>query len=255
MSKRLQQLVIFAAPVLVGLLNLTHPMFRPPVYAGLIHHISWWIPLHILNLVLFPLLGLAGYLFVKDVPNLAATVAKAALATFIPFYAAFDALAGIGTGILVRSAEHLAANDLTAVGPLIDSYWSSGPLNTIAAIGSIAWVIAMLSAAVAFTHPDRRRWIAVFAVVLFLVGGWAQTHLFPIASDFPIPLSWWLIVASMGVTTFLIAKPRVPTALLVLSATLFGATHVPPTGSLGMLCFLGAAVFLRPGAREFGPTT
>jgi hypothetical protein len=63
------------------------------------------------------------------------------------------------------------------------------------------------------------------------------------ASDLPIPLSWWLIVAAMGVATFLLAKPRIPAALLVLSAALFGASHVPPTGPLGMLCFLGAVVF------------
>ena len=194
--------------------------------------------------MLFPLLGLAGYLLVNDVPNRAATVAKIALAIFVPLYAAFDALAGIGTGILVKNAEHLAPNDLTTVGPLIDSYWSSGPLNGVAAIGSIAWVIAMLAAAAAFTHSERRRLMTVLAVVSFLIVGWAQTHLFPTASNMPIPLGWWLIVLGMGVVTFLIAKPRVPTTLLVLSAALFGASHVPPTGPLGMLCFLVAAGYL-----------
>ena len=245
MSKRLEQLLIFSAPLLVGLLNLFHPMFRPPVYAGLIQHISWWIPLHLLNLVLFPLLGLAGYLLVKDVHNLASVIARVALVLFIPLYAAFDALAGIGTGILVRNAEHLAANDLTLVGPMIDSYWSSGTLNAIAALGSMAWMIGMLAAAVAFTQAERRRLVTGLTIVFFLIIGWAQTHLFPTASDTAIPLTWWLIVAGIGVVTLLSAKPRVPTALLVLSAALFGASHVPPTGPLGMLCFLGAAIYLR----------
>ncbi len=250
MPKRLQQLLIFAAPVLVGLLNLTHPMFRPPVYAGLVQHISWWVTLHLLNLVLFPLLGLAGYLLVKDVHSMASVVAKVSLAVFIPLYAAFDALAGIGTGILVSDAEHLAANDLTAVGPLIDSYWGSGMLNGIAALGSIAWIIGMLAVAVAFTRPERRRLMTLLVTVFFVIVGWGQTHLFPTASDMAIPLSWWLIVASMGVVTFLVAKPRVPTALLVLSAALFGASHVPPTGPLGMLCFLAAAAyFISPEKR------
>jgi hypothetical protein len=219
-------------------------MFRPPVYAGLIQHISWWVPLHLLNLVLFPLLGLAGYLLVTDVHNVASVVARVALAIFIPIYAAFDALAGIGTGILVRNAEHLTANDITAAGPLIDSYWSSGTLNGIAALGSIAWMIGMLAAAVAFTRPERRRLMTALAIGFFLITGWSQTHLFPNASDIPIPLSWWLIVVLMGVATFLIAKPRVPAALLVLAAALFGASHVPPTGPLGMLCFLGAAAYV-----------
>jgi hypothetical protein len=40
MSKRLQLVFLFGAPILVGFLNLTHPMFRPPVYSGLVDHIS-----------------------------------------------------------------------------------------------------------------------------------------------------------------------------------------------------------------------
>ncbi|HKE58171.1 MAG TPA: hypothetical protein VKB46_15770 [Pyrinomonadaceae bacterium] len=244
MAKRLQQLLIFAAPLLVGLVNLTHPMFGPPVYSGLIHHISWWLPLHLVNLVLFPLLGLAAYLFVKDVHNLASVVARVALAIFIPFYTAFDALAGIGTGILVRNAERLPTSDLTAVGPLIDSYWTSGTLNGVAALGSIAWTIAMLAAAVAFTQVERRRLMILLAIGFFIVDGWAQTHLFPTASNMSIPLSWWLILLGMAGATFLVAKPRIPTTLLVLCAVLFGASHVPPTGPLGMLCFLAAAAYI-----------
>ena len=49
-----------------------------------------------------PLLGLAAYLLVKDVRNIAASVSRIALGIYVPIYAAFDALAGIGTGILVQ---------------------------------------------------------------------------------------------------------------------------------------------------------
>jgi hypothetical protein len=242
MSKRINRVITLVAPLLVGVLNVTHPMFNPPVYAGIIHHLSWWIRLHLLNLFLFPLIGLAAFLLVKDAHNLAATVAKLALAIFIPIYAAFDALAGIGTGILVQSAQRLTPGNLTTVGPLIDSYWSSGLIYAIAATGSIAWVIAMLSTAVALNNPERRRAAAILAVVLFLVGGWARANLFPMSSDMRIPVTWWLITIGMGFAMFLIAKPHVPAALLVLSGALFGASHVYPTGPLGMLCFLGGAI-------------
>ena len=43
---------------------------------------------------------------------------------------------------------------------------------------------------------------------------------------------------------FVLRKPRVTATLLVLSGALFGASHVAPTGPLGMLCFLGAALSL-----------
>ena len=191
MRKRIAQITIVAAPMLVGSLNLTHPMFSPPVYAGLVDHISWWIRLHVLNLALFPFLGLAAYLLVKDVHNFAAGVAKVAIAVFVPIYAAFDAMAGIGTGILVHNVRLLPPADLTTVGPLIDSYWGNPAINATAAIGSIAWVIAMLSTAVAFTNSDRRRLVSILAVVLFFVGG-AALSMFPRSSNVHIPILWGL---------------------------------------------------------------
>ena len=42
---------------------------------------------------------------------------------------------------------------------------------------------------------------------------------------------------------FLIARPRIPAALLVLTGALFGAYHPPPTGPLGAICFLAAAAY------------
>jgi len=159
-------------------------------------------------------------------------------------YAAFDALAGIGTGILVWNANHSSLNDLPAVEQMIDAFWNSSLLNAVAAVGSITWVIAMLATAVAFTAAGRRRVMALLAVALFAVGGWAETNLFLPARGLKIPITWWLITIGMGLAVFVIGKSRVPTTLLVLAGSLFGASHVPPTGPLGMLCFLGAALYL-----------
>jgi hypothetical protein len=255
MSKPPQHVLLFGSPILVGLLNLTHPRFMPPVYSGIIDHISWWATLHILNLVLFPLLGLAAFILVSDIHNFASALTKVALSIFVPLYAAFDALAGIGTGILVENAKRMRPDELAKVTPLIDAYWNSNVLNAVAAAGSIAWVIAMLSAAVAITTPQRRRLVAILAVVLFFIGGWAQTNLFLASRDLTIPISWWLIAIGMGFTMVLMAKPRVAASLLVLSGVFFGASHVTPTGPLGMLCFLGAAVSMKfvkqkPGGSE-----
>ena len=250
MSKRLQQVLLFVPPTLTGLLNLTHPRFRPPVFIGIVHHISWWLTLHILNLALFPLLGLAAFILVRDTHNFASAVTKVALAIFIPIYAGFDAIAGIGTGILVENAKTMAPDDIAKVAPLIDAYWNSNVLNTVAAVGSIAWVIAMLSAAVAFTPPHRRRLVAVLAVVLFIVGGWAQTNLFLPSLGSTIPIAWWLIAFGMAVATLVLGKPRAPATLLVLAGTLFGASHVFPTGPLAMLCFLSAAAYLKLTEKE-----
>jgi len=187
------------------------------------------------------------------VQNAAATVSRIAIAVFVPLYSAFDALAGIGTGLLAQLTRGLAPTQAAIVEPLIDSYWSSSTIYGLAAAGSIAWVIALLATAVAFTAPERRRHAAVLAIVLFVVGGWARGQFFLGPDGTSITAAWWLVTLGAALAMSAVAKPRSIPALLTLAALLFGATHVPPTGPLGASCFLGAAVlieFSRPTQAE-----
>jgi hypothetical protein len=203
----------------------------------------WWIRLHIANLALFPLFGLSAYVLVKDLRNRAAALSRIAIAAFVPLYAAFDALAGVGTGILVQSASGMEAPQRAAAETLIDAYWGSAALNAVAAAASIAWVIALLAAAVAFASAERRKLTGIVAIVLFLLGGWAETNLF-LPSRFHIPLAWWAITIGSALAMFVASRFAWSVALLTLSASLFGASHVPPTGPLGAACFLAAAAYL-----------
>ena len=191
----------------------------------------WWLRLHLANLAIFPLLGLAAYLLVRDVRNRAAAWSRVAIAVYVPLYAGFDALVGVGTGVLVQNASLLDPASRAVAEPLIDAYWGSGVLFALAAAGSIAWVIAMLSAAVAHTRPERRRLAASVAIATFPVGGWAETNLF-LPSRGHVPLSWWLVTAGIGAAIFLASRAAAPT-LLALAGSLFGAAHNPPTGPLG----------------------
>jgi hypothetical protein len=248
-QSKVRQTLLFAGPLLVGTVNLMHPMVVPPVYQSIAPHIEWWITLHVFNLLLFPLLGLSAYLLVSELPGLAAAVSRIVIVLFIPLYAGFDALVGIGTGVLVWNAARLPANELSVMSALIDKYWASNITQSLAASGSIAWVIAMLAAAVAFTALERRRALSVLSIIFFVAGGWAMVNLF-LPHPGAIPLLWWLITLASALLVFVITKPRMVPALLVLSGSLFGAAHVPPTGPLAMLCFITAAALARGPARE-----
>jgi len=242
----LRRSIVFGGPSLVGLVNLAHPLIRPPIFRAVTQHLPWWTTLHLLNLLLFPILGLAAYLLIKDVQGIAALLSKIAIVIFIPVYVAFDALAGVGTGILVGQGRAFSPANLPAIESLIDSYWTSPVISLIAATGSIAWVIAMLSASVAFADVTRRRFAAICALLVFVVGGWAQVYIFLPSVGGPIPLLWWLITFCEALAVFLVANPRIPATFLTLAALLFGASHVTPTGPIGMLCFLIAAIYLAP---------
>jgi len=253
MPTRLRRLLLFGAPTLVAAFNLAHPVIPQPVYSGVLHHLDWWVTLHLVNLLLFPLLGLAAYTLTGDLNGAAATVSRVAIAFFIPVYAGFDALMGIGTGVLVQLSHPLPPASVAVVAPVIDTFYESPILYNLSAAGSVAWIIGMLAAAVAFTAPERRRLVAIIAILIFPAGGWARQNIFLAADNVTITPAWWLVTAGMGLAMFAIGRPRIPSALLTLAGALFGALHVTPTGPLGAACFLGAALYVEFAMRKDKP--
>jgi hypothetical protein len=91
MPKWLRQLIGFGGPLLVGLVNLAHPVHFEPtsVYHTIVDRVDWWIALHIINLMGFALLGLTVFLLVQDRSGIAATISKIAIAIYVPFYIGF----------------------------------------------------------------------------------------------------------------------------------------------------------------------
>jgi len=115
-----RRVLLFAPPALLGIVNFRHPILTAPIYRSVSPHLSWWSTLHFLNLGLFALLGLAVYLLLDGVHNAAANLSRVALAVFIPLYCAFDALAGLGTGLLAHLASQLPSDQAGVAESLID---------------------------------------------------------------------------------------------------------------------------------------
>lgn len=237
MPKRLRLLIVFAAPIFVGIVNLFHPVHFGPtgVYDALAPLVSWWITLHVLNLIGFSLLGLAAYLLLADLRHPAATVTRVALAIFVPVYAAFDAIIGIGTGALVQYAASQPAA-LDVLRPAIDSFWSAPTAYALAAVGSALWGVSLAAAAIALAGPKRRLPLIVVGVASAAVPAWGQA-----AGTFGSP-PWWIAVVVVYVAALAVAG--MPSALLLAAGMLFGTTHVTPYGPLAMACFVVAAALI-----------
>jgi hypothetical protein len=246
MPKLVRQLILFGAPLLVGVVNCFHPvhLVMTGAYQALAPHQPWWTVLHLINLVGFSLLGLAAFLLVRDVPGRAALLSRVFIAVYVPFYIGLDMLAGLATGMLIQHAQALPADQLGPVEAAVDVLWGGGITFAFGAIGSIAWSIAMYSAAIAFTDKGRRLPLAIVCGVAFAVVGWGMGN-FTFGTA-----AWWIAVAIVGAAALAIGSPRGPSALLILSAMFFGTLHVPPYGPLGMLCFLAAAVWLTVSASQ-----
>jgi len=244
MSRSHQQLVLFGAPLFVGVINIFHPVhFQPTgIYEGIRNVVGWWITLHVLNLFGFALLGLAAYMLVREQQGISARIAKVALAIFVPTYAGFDSIIGIGTGVLVQYANGVLIDKLVVLDPAINAFWSNNIATMLAILGSVAWGFGMSMCAVTFTEPKRRPTVLVLGLIAGAVTGWGYS-----ASIFGT-LPWWIAVALIGLICLIVARPPLPASLLIVSGIFFGTTHVVPYGPLGMACFVIAAALL-----EFAP--
>ena len=134
---------MFGVPLVLGLLELGHPALLPgdDIVATIAPIATWWTILHVLQVPLFALLGVAVFLLVRDLDGRAAKVSRYAICVFIVVYPAFDAAVGIASGVLCRST---ASPDLET--GLYNLFW--GPVTGVMAmIGSASWLVALNAAA------------------------------------------------------------------------------------------------------------
>jgi hypothetical protein len=103
--------IVFGVPFILGILELGHPALLPSddIAATIVPIATWWTVLHVLQVPLFALLGVAVWLLVRDLDGRPATISRYAISLFIVVYPAFDAAVGIASGVICRTS---AAPDL-----------------------------------------------------------------------------------------------------------------------------------------------
>ncbi|MGK7945719.1 MAG: hypothetical protein AB4058_14750 [Microcystaceae cyanobacterium] len=198
----LQRIIIVGTPLTLGLLEIWHPVGLPgkTPYESILPKVDWWLMLHLLQLPLFGLLGLAVIILVNNLQGRAATISRIGIGFFIVFYTALDSIMGIAGGLLIRSARDLSPNVQIFASQqfnvlLLDPIVGGSTFSVIGILGGGGWAIGVIAAAIALAYDGASR----FSIVL-----------------------------------------------LIASGILFGISHVPPLGPLGMACFLIAVASIEP---------
>jgi hypothetical protein len=151
----LRRFVLLGTPVVVALdVIFLHPILPGGVREDLFPVANLWLTLHVIQLVLF---GAAAYLLLDGLRGIVATIGRLAVAVFVIFYNAGDAVAGIATGILARGALDLPDNEQAALAWAITRIFEDPTKQLIFTIGTYAWVVALLAAAVALYRAGAPR--------------------------------------------------------------------------------------------------
>src|SRR5918993_4716324 len=147
-NSTLRRIVLLGTPLVLTFLLLFHPSPYEDVADQLLPIANWWITLHTIVFGLVPLMGVALWMLTAGLEGVIATLSRVAAVVFALFYAAGDAIAGISTGILARSAEVGALGKRAAVAA-IETLWADPTKNLLFDIGRYAWIVALVTAAIA----------------------------------------------------------------------------------------------------------
>ena len=168
------------APLAWAVLLWFHPDVDPNhVYADLREDVVAYQIVHVGTLVFIGLMGLALYLLVRDLQGRAATISRLAIGPFVLFYAAWESVIGLAIGALVQHGNEAPARQRPAVADAIQSLGDNvivGDPGALAMVGSLAWVVAVLAAAIAY----RQVGAPLLATILFALSFVVVSHPPPI---------------------------------------------------------------------------
>jgi hypothetical protein len=145
---------------------VVHPAVdRNHVYLDLRDDVVAYQVVHVGTLVFIGLIGLALYLLVRDLPGRAAKISRLAIGPFVLLYGAWEAVIGLAIGALVQHGNDAPVSQRPAVADTIQSLQDNviiGDPGIVGGLGGVAWIVAVLAAAVA----HRRAGAPVLAYVL-----------------------------------------------------------------------------------------
>lgn len=184
---------LIATPLAWAALLLFHPLGSGQVYDLLRDQVARWQIVHIGTLFFIGLMGVAVFLLVRNLESAAARVARLGAGTFVVFYGAWEAIAGLAVGALAQHTNGLPADERTVGSDAIQSLYESpivGDFGLLNALGSLGWITAVLAAAVAIRQAGARR----STVALLAISALAVQHPPPVG---PIALACFAGAAAL----------------------------------------------------------
>jgi hypothetical protein len=177
---RKQLAFLIAVPLGWAALLWFHPAVDPDsVYESLRDEVSTYLIVHVGTLFFIGSMGVALYMLVRDLPGRAATISRLAIGPFVLFYAAWETVIGLAIGVLVQHANDAPVGDRAAVADAIQAVGENtivGDAGVLLMVGALAWVTAVIAAAVGF----RRAGAPLLATVLLGLSAVVVSHPPPI---------------------------------------------------------------------------
>jgi hypothetical protein len=144
---------LIGVPLLWAILLLFHPGGEgDEIYLDVQDNVTRFLVVHIGMMIFIPLMAVVVYLLLRGVEGTAAWVSRIALVPFVLFYSVWEALQGIGVGILVNELKGLPQAEQALREDLVQDFAEHaliGPFGVFVSIGSMGLIVAAIAAGVA----------------------------------------------------------------------------------------------------------
>jgi hypothetical protein len=162
LSTPARRALILVPPLVVAIYEIFHP--QPDVTAAAVMDVAGWFALfHGIQLVLFPFLVLSIALLAQNLGVFGHWITRLGLVVVLVFFSAYDAIAGIATGLAMRAARDLSVAEQNAVFEIVKDWPGTEP--AVFAIGAVA-VVGMVLALAMLTIGARRLQVGRGPVIL-----------------------------------------------------------------------------------------
>ena len=145
----LRRVLLLGTPLTLAILEFFHPQVSRDVAGTLFPVAGWWVTLHVVQLVLFALMGAALWMLTNGLHGIATTVSRLGAAVFVVFYGAGDTLLGIATGIIALGAGDLPTSVREGRAEAIAMLFEDPIAQVLYFVGELGWLIGLLAAVVA----------------------------------------------------------------------------------------------------------
>jgi hypothetical protein len=166
---------LVAAPLPFAALLTQHPMGGTDLYTEVAANLTPWLAIHYAGIVFFPLMALVVWLLIRDISGRAATIARIALPVYAVFYTVWEAIFGVGIGLLASSGRDLSGAERQGLVEATNDILASpifGEPGLFVSVGSLAWWTAIAAAIMALKQAGVGR----LPLVLLGLGGLMAFH-------------------------------------------------------------------------------
>jgi hypothetical protein len=172
----LRWLLMLGVPIALIVLESRHPSgFDDDVYGGLGPMAGDWLRIHLLQLPLFGLIGIAALNLTWGLEGFWPWLSRVAVWFFLIFYTAMDAIAGLAVGTIL--SHQTAGMDTRTVAAIVQFLFRDpvvgGVGSVISVAGSFGWLIAIFAAIIAIVMANGTRpwWMRLVPSMLLAVCG------------------------------------------------------------------------------------